>query len=141
MTIFKHQPEMPVQRPYVEMARVVAQRHGIPIAPGFSRPLKVIIAARQPGEERFLTNADDMAKVTLPCRGKSDGACIGTICEKIVRHQNKQAVVVQEWPHRSPARHMSELSCKEYASMTNEVLGGLTVVVRGDDKADRLQLG
>ena len=63
MTIFKHQPEMPIQRPYVEMARIVAQRQGIPTAATFAAPLKVIIAARQPGEERFLTNADDLAKV------------------------------------------------------------------------------
>ena len=65
MTIFKHQPEMPVQKPYVEMARLVASRHGIPTSPTFARPLKVVLAARQAGEERFLSNAQDLAKVGL----------------------------------------------------------------------------
>ncbi|KAK9835850.1 hypothetical protein WJX74_009329 [Apatococcus lobatus] len=62
MTIFKHQPEMPVQKPYVEMARLVASRHGVPTSSTFARPLKVTLAARQPGEERYLSNAEDLAK-------------------------------------------------------------------------------
>ena len=65
MTIFKHQPEMPVQKPYVEMARLVASRHGVPTSTTFARPLKVVLAARQPGEERFLSNAEELAKVSL----------------------------------------------------------------------------
>ena len=65
MTIFKHQPEMPVQKPYIEMARLVASRHGIPTSTTFARPLKVVLAARQAGEERFLSNAEDLAKVSF----------------------------------------------------------------------------